>query len=158
MSQSSPSRRLDLPNVAGTEALAARVAELSRPGDAILLEGPLGAGKSTFARAFLRAASGDPSLEVPSPTYTLVQSYETRLGWVHHYDLWRVDNPSALIELGWDDARTSILLVEWPERLGQLRPQSALTIRLAHGEQESRQAELLGWPGRIAQIGMQKTP
>src|SRR5579872_3748972 len=92
-----------LPDLAATEALAAVVAGCVRRGDAILLEGPLGAGKTAFARAFLRAASGDPALEVPSPTFTLVQAYQTPLGPVHHFDLWRLDGPGALAELGWDE-------------------------------------------------------
>ena len=70
-------KQLDLPTLAATEALAARTAALAHPGDAILLEGPLGAGKTAFARAFLRAAAGDPALEVPSPSFTLVQTYDT---------------------------------------------------------------------------------
>ncbi len=141
-----------LPNLAATEALAASVAALARPGDAILLEGALGAGKSAFARAFLRAAAGDPALEVPSPTFTLVQSYETRLGPVHHFDLWRLDGPGPLAELGWDDARQDIVLVEWPDRLGSLRPPDALDIRLTPESDESRTAEITGWPGRAAAL------
>ena len=100
MSASPATRLIELPTLAATEALASAVAALARPGDAILLEGPLGAGKTAFARAFLRGASGDPRLEVPSPTFTLVQSYDTRIGPVHHFDLWRIDDPSALHELG----------------------------------------------------------
>ena len=90
MSAPAAIRLIELPDLAATKRLAAAVATLARPGDAILLEGPLGAGKTEFARAFLRAATGDPALEVPSPTFTLVQSYETRLGPVHHFDLWRL--------------------------------------------------------------------
>ncbi len=82
--------------LAETEALAARLADLASPGDVILLRGPLGAGKSALARAFLRAASGDPALEVPSPTFTLVQSYPLPGGVVaHHYDLYRLDGPGG---------------------------------------------------------------
>jgi tRNA threonylcarbamoyladenosine biosynthesis protein TsaE len=145
------SLRRALPDLAATSALAAAVARLIRPGDAILLEGPLGAGKTTFARAFLRAAAADPALEVPSPTYTLVQSYETPQGTVHHFDLWRLDGPAALAELGWDDASADIVLVEWPDRLGALRPADALTIELAAdpADQDRREATLTGWPRRI---------
>ena len=139
-----------LPDLAATVALAARVAEILRPGDAILLEGMLGAGKTEFARALLRAAAATPTLEVPSPTFTLVQSYATRRGTVHHFDLWRLSGPDGLVELGWDDARDDIVLVEWPDRLGHLMPADALTIRLTPGAGDARTAHLRGWPGRIA--------
>jgi tRNA threonylcarbamoyladenosine biosynthesis protein TsaE len=141
--------RRHLPDLAATESLAATLAGLARPGDVLLLEGPLGAGKTAFARAFLRAASGDPRLEVPSPTFTLVQSYETSRGMVHHYDLWRLDGPASLAELGWDDARADIVLVEWPDRLGALRPPEALTITLTPAEGDAREAELSGWADRL---------
>ncbi len=143
----------ELPGLAATDALAAAVATRLRRGDAVLLEGPLGAGKSAFARAMLRAASGDPALEVPSPTFTLVQSYETHRGTIHHFDLWRLDGPAALIELGWDEAREDIVVVEWPDRLGDLRPDDALTVRLAPGNApDARTAVLSGWPDRLAGI------
>ncbi|HEY8613083.1 MAG TPA: tRNA (adenosine(37)-N6)-threonylcarbamoyltransferase complex ATPase subunit type 1 TsaE [Roseomonas sp.] len=140
---------LTLPNEAATGALAARAARLARPGDAILLDGPLGAGKSAFARAFLRAAAGDPGLEVPSPTFTLVQSYELPAGPAHHMDLYRLDGPGALPELGWDEALEGIVLVEWPDRLGRLTPAGALRITLAPAEApEARHATLAGWDAR----------
>lgn len=142
-------QRLVLPDLTATHRLAQAVAERARPGDAILLEGDLGAGKSEFARAFLRAASGDPALEVPSPTFTLVQTYDTRLGSVHHFDLWRLDGPAALTELGWEEARDGIVLVEWPDRLGALRPDGALTLRLALGDGEARTVERTGWADRL---------
>ena len=113
------------------EDLAAVLAATLRAGDAVLLGGPLGAGKSTFARALLRAVCGDPALEVPSPTYTLVQSYDAPGLTLHHYDLWRLDGPGALAELGWDDARAGVVLVEWPDRLGALAPPDALHVTLA---------------------------
>lgn len=141
--------RLTLPSRDATHALAARIAGLARPGDAILLEGPLGAGKSEFARAFLRAITGDPALEVPSPTFTLVQSYDTPRGPIHHFDLWRLDGPAALEELGWDDLRHDIVLVEWSDRLGDLAPSESLTIRLADSGPESREATLTGWATRL---------
>jgi tRNA threonylcarbamoyladenosine biosynthesis protein TsaE len=146
-----------LPDLTATEHLAARIAALARPGDAILLAGPLGAGKTAFARAFLRAATGDRRLEVPSPSFTLVQSYDTGIGAVHHFDLWRLDGWRGLAELGWDEARADIVLVEWPDRLGSEWPPDALTISLSygpgsHGPDEARRASLAGWPDRIGRL------
>lgn len=138
-----------LPDVAATERLAQNLASVARAGDCFLLEGPLGAGKTALARAFIRAAAGDPALEVPSPSFTLVQIYDTPIGPVFHYDLWRLDGPAALTELDWDDALDGITLVEWPDRLGSLRPDGALTITLRLGEGEAREATLQGWQGRL---------
>jgi len=139
------SRLIALPDLAATEALAAALARVARTGDALLLEGPLGAGKSAFARAFLRAAAGDAALDVPSPTFTLVQEYETRLGVIHHFDLWRLDGPAGLEELGWEEARDGIVLVEWPDRLGDLRPDGALTLTFAPGATEEQRLATLAW-------------
>jgi tRNA threonylcarbamoyladenosine biosynthesis protein TsaE len=138
-------------SLAKTEALAATVADLARRGDVILLDGPLGAGKSAFARAFIRHAAGDPALEVPSPTFTLVQTYDTPRFPIHHYDLWRVDGPEALAELGWADTADGVALVEWPDRLGRLRPEGALTVALSPvpDEEDARRIVLSGWPGRL---------
>jgi tRNA threonylcarbamoyladenosine biosynthesis protein TsaE len=149
MSASAATCMMELPSLGATEALAATVAALARAGDVILLEGELGAGKSAFARAFLRAATADPTLEVPSPTFTLVQSYDTRIGVVQHFDLWRLEGPGGLTELGWDEARNGIVLVEWPDRLGSLRPAEALTVALHPTGADSRRAVLSGWPNRL---------
>jgi tRNA threonylcarbamoyladenosine biosynthesis protein TsaE len=148
-----PTLTLDLPDLSATHALAARLATLLRAGDAVLLEGPLGAGKSELARAVLRAASGDPALEVPSPTFTLVQSYDLPAGPAHHFDLYRLDGPAGLDELGWDEAREGIVLVEWPERLGTLAPDDALRIALAPlAHEDARRARLSGWDARLAAL------
>ena len=142
------SHRIALPDLAATERLAVRLAVLAGPGDAILLEGPLGAGKTAFARAFLRAAADDPALDVPSPSFTLVQIYETRIGTVFHYDLWRLGGPDEVAELDWDDARDGIVLVEWPDRLGALRPANALALTLGLKDDNAREAVLSGWEDR----------
>jgi tRNA threonylcarbamoyladenosine biosynthesis protein TsaE len=141
---------LTLPNIAATERFAAQIAAEVRPGDAILLSGPLGAGKTAFARAFLRTAAEDPTLEVPSPSFTLVQSYDTHRGTVHHFDLWRLDGPAALAELGWEAARDDIVLVEWPDRLGALVPPHALHLAFEPAEGEVRIVTADGWSGRLA--------
>ena len=141
---------LDLPDLAATERFAARVAALLRPGDTILLAGPLGAGKTAFARALLRDAADDPALDVPSPSFTLVQTYRTRHGPVHHYDLWRLDGPAALTELGWDDALDDIVLVEWPDRLGGHTPPGALRLEFELAEGDARRVRIEGWSGRLA--------
>lgn len=152
MSAVPATRLIELPTLTATEALAEAVASLARTGDTILLEGPLGAGKSAFARAFLRAASNEPALEVPSPTFTLVQSYETSIGVMYHFDLWRLDGPGGLAELGWDEARNGVVLVEWPDRLGAMRPDDALTVSLTITGTDSRQVVLTGWSDRLARI------
>lgn len=142
---------LDLPDEAATGALGVRLAAALRPGDAVLLDGPLGAGKSALARATLRAAAGDPGLEVPSPSFTLVQTYDLSHrplgGPAHHLDLYRLDGPAGVRELGWEEAREGIVLVEWPDRLGDLAPADALRVALAFGARpEARTATLSGWP------------
>jgi tRNA threonylcarbamoyladenosine biosynthesis protein TsaE len=126
---------LELPTATETEALGRRLAVLARPGDVILLEGPIGAGKSCLARAFIRARLGRDE-EVPSPTFTLVQVYEAAGIEIWHADLYRLTHPDEVWELGLDDAFSSaICLVEWPDRLGTHVPPDALRIRLeAHGE------------------------
>lgn len=149
---------LPLPDLQATESLGRRLAALAKPGDCILLEGPLGAGKTALARAFLRAAAGDPAMEVPSPSFTLVQIYDTTIGQVFHYDLWRLDGPASLAELDWEDALDAIVLVEWPERLGALRPGNALTIALRLGDGEAREAALSGWDRRLVALSGQTAP
>jgi tRNA threonylcarbamoyladenosine biosynthesis protein TsaE len=137
-----------LPDLDALDGLAARLAARIRPRDALLLSGPLGAGKTALARAVLRLLAGDPALEVPSPSFTLVQSYQTRLGPVHHLDLWRLAGAQGVIELGWDELVGDIVLVEWPDRLGALRPDGALDIALRPLPGGGREAVLAGWDGR----------
>ncbi|WP_428391856.1 tRNA (adenosine(37)-N6)-threonylcarbamoyltransferase complex ATPase subunit type 1 TsaE [Lichenicoccus sp.] len=140
-----------LDSLGATESLGRDLARLLVPGDSILLAGPLGAGKTALARALLRAACDDPALEVPSPSYTLVQSYDAPGFAIAHFDLWRLDGPAGLIELGWDEARAGVVLVEWPDRLGHLTPDDALTVDLQPiaGEAERREVTLTGWASRL---------
>lgn len=115
---------MSLPDERATEALGATLAERLRVGDVVGLKGDLGAGKTTLARAIIRAAAGDPELIVPSPTFTLVEVYETPRGTFWHFDLYRLEAAEQVYELGWEEALAEgITLVEWPERLGRLLPQ-----------------------------------
>lgn len=110
--------------------LAQEVAFLVQPGDTLALEGDLGAGKSTFARALIRAIAGDTSLEIPSPTFTLVQSYETPRFEIVHFDLYRLSDPSEIDELGLDAALSrGIAIIEWPSRGNGRIPADRLTLR-----------------------------
>ncbi|WP_396594426.1 tRNA (adenosine(37)-N6)-threonylcarbamoyltransferase complex ATPase subunit type 1 TsaE [Brevundimonas sp. R86498] len=108
---------LDLPDAAATTALGEAIAPRLALGEAVLLYGPLGMGKSTLARGLIRALAG-PDEDVPSPTFTLVQVYETDPP-VAHFDLYRLTRPDEAFEIGLDEALdTGCALIEWPERLG----------------------------------------
>jgi tRNA threonylcarbamoyl adenosine modification protein YjeE len=120
---------VDLPDEAATAALAEDVAACLAAGDVVALSGGLGAGKTTFARALLRALADDPGLEVPSPTFTLVQTYATPRLTVAHFDLYRLTDPRELDEIGFfDTAADGAVVVEWPERAAGRMPAGALAI------------------------------
>ncbi|GBQ71292.1 ATP/GTP hydrolase [Komagataeibacter xylinus NBRC 15237] len=143
---------ISLPDSRATQALGRALAAVLRPGDVVLLEGDLGAGKTTLARALLRALCADGEMEVPSPSYTLVQVYEAPAAPVSHFDLWRLDGPDALHELGWDEACEGIVLVEWPDRLGDLAPPDALRVSLVPDAAGGRVARLAGNAARLAPL------
>ena len=125
-----------LPNETDTVALASRIAPLLAPGDTLLLEGSIGAGKSAFARALIRARLNRME-DVPSPTFTLVQTYEDPEGDIWHCDLYRLTHPDEVFELGLDEAfTTAICLIEWPDRLGTDAPENALRLAFAAGDAE----------------------
>jgi len=128
-----PAFSMPLADETATEALGVMLAERLRPGDVVGLYGGLGSGKTTLARAVLRAASGDRELIVPSPTFTLVEVYETARGTYWHFDLYRLEAAEQVYELGWEEALAEgIALVEWPERLGKLLPKHlSVTMELA---------------------------
>jgi tRNA threonylcarbamoyladenosine biosynthesis protein TsaE len=143
---------LVLPDQEATERLGRAVAARLRAGEAVCLYGPLGAGKSTLARALVRALT-DEATEVPSPTFTLVQTYAGRTFPVAHFDLYRIERADEAYEIGLDEAlETGAVVIEWPERLGQALPPDRLAIHLARGDSaEARTAQTLGfgaWSGR----------
>lgn len=146
-----PTFSLPLPDEAATERLGTALAGRLRPRDVVALVGGLGAGKTTLARAILRAASGEPALVVPSPTFTLVEVYDTPRGAFWHFDLYRLETAEQVFELGWEEARADgIALVEWAERLGPLLPHERLTVTLSI-EGDGRRAILEG-EARLGEI------
>ncbi|NNE86283.1 MAG: tRNA (adenosine(37)-N6)-threonylcarbamoyltransferase complex ATPase subunit type 1 TsaE [Alphaproteobacteria bacterium] len=145
----------DLPDIAATEKLGAAIADMLRTGDVVALYGELGAGKTTLARALISKLGHRG--EVPSPTFTLVQSYDLSTVPVWHFDLYRIDDPDEIIELGLDEALAEgISLIEWPERMGAQLPANRLEIHLSYADNDDdgRRAELLAygdWGHRLAE-------
>ncbi|WP_238934371.1 tRNA (adenosine(37)-N6)-threonylcarbamoyltransferase complex ATPase subunit type 1 TsaE [Maricaulis parjimensis] len=150
-------RSIRLDDLAATDAFSARLAALLGAADVILLTGDLGTGKTTLARGVIARLCGVK--DAPSPTYTIVQLYDCLDGGeLWHADLYRIEDPSELEELGLDEAfDTAICLVEWPDRLGEHLPPDRLEIRLEtlEGSQTGREARLTGygrWETRIDDI------
>ncbi len=144
-----------LPDEAATAALARRLAPTLVPGDVLALRGDLGAGKTAFARALVRALVGDDEAEVPSPTFTLVQTYDSGAGPVWHFDLYRLSGPDEVQELGWDEVGQGIALVEWPDRLGPLLPRDRLELTMSFDGSDARRADLAGfgaWGARLESL------
>ncbi len=141
-----------LPDAAATEMLARDVAA-SLPQDiggwTLLLHGELGAGKSTFARAFIRALGHEGA--VPSPTYTLVEPYALKRGQIYHLDLYRVASEEELHYLGWSDLDDGCRLIEWAERAPGLSDSADLALTLRY-DGEGREAEIAGLSARGADI------
>jgi tRNA threonylcarbamoyladenosine biosynthesis protein TsaE len=124
------SERIFLPDDDATAALGARLASELKPGDLVLLEGGLGAGKTALARAVIRTLTGDPRLDVPSPSFALVQPYEANGRPVLHADLYRLQEAREIDELGLFERADAIVLVEWPERAGELLSQATMRVTI----------------------------
>lgn len=117
-----------------TIEVARDFAIILRPRDVVLLQGDLGLGKSVFSRGIIRTLTGDDHLDVPSPTFTLVQTYDTPQGEIYHFDLYRLKSPEELYEIGWEDALSGgILLIEWPDKLEHLKPKNFIEVDLKMG-------------------------
>ncbi|PJE27539.1 tRNA threonylcarbamoyladenosine biosynthesis protein TsaE [Pseudooceanicola antarcticus] len=139
-----------------TSALAVRLGALLRPGDVLLLSGGIGAGKTHFARALIQSLLAEPE-DVPSPTFTLVQEYDTTAGPLWHADLYRLSDPLEVVELGLEEAFSeAICLVEWPDRLADLTPPGALSLELTpEGAGDTRLLRISGsgaWGERLSGV------
>lgn len=141
-----------------TRRFAAALGAHLRPGDVILLDGNIGAGKTFFARALIRSLQTEPE-DVPSPTFTLIQTYDTSAGEIWHSDLYRIQTVGEIEELGLIDAfQTHICMIEWPDRLGSLTPTDALTVALRADDtdRDCRHATLSWkgdrWDARLRQL------
>ncbi|MEL7525126.1 MAG: tRNA (adenosine(37)-N6)-threonylcarbamoyltransferase complex ATPase subunit type 1 TsaE [Pseudomonadota bacterium] len=150
--------KVETKDEAETRSFAEDVAMILRPGDVVCLSGDLGAGKSTFARALIRTLADDDALEVPSPTFTLVQSYELQRFDLAHLDLYRLEEPEEIEELGLADLlQTGAALIEWPEMAADLLPQDALWVRISQPDDDGgrRRFDLYSpqqaWKDRIGQ-------
>ncbi len=158
----------ELPDEAATARLARGIAALAHKGDVIALFGELGSGKTAFARAFINALPrpeetsepappfGAPE-EVPSPTFTLLQAYERAPATVWHFDLYRLERPDEVYELGFEEALVEgIVLIEWPQRLGSLLPAERLEEHFGFAERdEARRVALTGtgaWARRLRDL------
>ncbi|HEY8124098.1 MAG TPA: tRNA (adenosine(37)-N6)-threonylcarbamoyltransferase complex ATPase subunit type 1 TsaE [Methylocystis sp.] len=153
--------RLDVASEAGTIELAQELATLVRVGDAVMLSGDLGAGKTTFARAMIRALVEDPRLEAPSPTFTLMQIYERAGNRIVHADFYRLENTAELEGLGWEEATDdAIVLVEWAERAREALSPDRLEVRLSFVDGDNREARRLtisGYGGFVSRLASFKS-
>jgi len=136
---------LTLPSPEATCALAHKLGAGLHPGDVLLLSGDIGAGKTHFARCLIQSLLKVPE-DVPSPTFTLVQVYDTCAGDLWHSDLYRISGPDESIELGLTDAfETAICLVEWPDRLAELAPEDALHMAFEAAPEEDMRHLSITW-------------
>ena len=148
--------RIELADLDATRRLAERLAGLLRVGDFVGLGGVLGAGKTTAARHVIEALAGH-AMEVPSPSFTLAQSYEFEDFTLWHFDLYRIETPEEVYELGFEEALADgVCLVEWPDRLGPLIPTERLDLTLLQGAAADGRIACLkahgDWRGRLAAI------
>ncbi len=140
--------RLHLPTDADTDAFGVRLAGALRPGDLVLLQGGLGAGKTALARAIIRALLKDETLDVPSPSFALVQPYAGPLGPILHADLYRLSADRDIDELGLFDDPNAVVLVEWPDRVPSIAGRATLTVELSIAKSGGRDIEIATRAGR----------
>ena len=145
-----PGSTLVLANEEATRRLAADIANMLEPGDFIALSGDLGAGKTTFVRAMIAHLANDAAIEVPSPTFTLVQHYDLPRFRVVHADLYRVASPDELAELGLDEVADSVVMMEWPDRAGAALPENRIDIAFMLAPHDGSEHRIVHMDGRGA--------
>ena len=152
--QNPPHREFDLADLAATERLAGELAALAAAGDVIAMWGDLGAGKTAFARAFIRSlgsAQGTPIDEVPSPTFTIVKIYDELDPAVWHVDLYRLEGRAETVELGLEEAfEEAVTLIEWPDRLDGALPSDRLDLELHAADDPDARTAVIRFLGRAA--------
>lgn len=121
--------KINLANFQTTLKFGARIADFAQSGDCFALFGDLGAGKTTFSRGFIQAIL-QTNEEIPSPTFTIVQTYEIDDETLYHFDLYRLENEEEIWELGWEEISNGISLIEWPERAKKYLPKNRVEINL----------------------------
>ncbi len=142
---------IHLPDPGATTRLGKGLAGILRPGDVVALSGDLGAGKTSLARSIIQSLSGKDEA-VPSPTFTLLQQYSSPRGMLWHFDFYRLKNAADVIDLGFEEALSDIVLVEWPERAASYLPQTALRGALTSTGDGGRTIILsgdAGWKARF---------
>ena len=145
---------ITLDNEQETITFARKMTSFLRSGDVVLLQGDLGAGKSFLSRQIIQHFAG-AEIEVPSPTFTLVQTYELPSIEIWHFDLYRLSYPDEVIELGWDEALgQSLMLIEWPDRLGDLCPENYIEIALSlcDANPDKRRLTMTGYGDMAARV------
>jgi len=136
-----------LPDLAATDRLGAVLAQCLQPGDLVTLTGDLGAGKTALARAIVRSLCADPALDVPSPSFALLQPYDGVKSPIIHADLYRLADAREIDELGLLDDPKAIVLVEWAERAPELAAVAALAIALDMGVEDDARVAAIGFAG-----------
>lgn len=120
-----------------TRDFAEKVAGCLAAGDVLLLAGDLGAGKTAFARCLIQSLCGADTI-VPSPTFTLVQTYECEVGTLWHFDFYRLENPEDIFDVGYEEAISGISIIEWPDNMGALKPKNTLEISIEALDDDAR--------------------
>jgi len=153
--------KIRLASLIDTKKLAVEIAKVAKFGDVIALCGNLGAGKTAFAKFFIKELCGE-KVEVPSPTFTLVQTYDAKnasLGEVAHFDFYRLKSADEVVEIGFEDALLSgVCLIEWAEKIREYMPRDCLRIHLQNveGDEGARNVDLeacgSGWQDRLSAL------